>query len=208
MVGASNVNASNPTHARRWSRTVETRQAFLEAARVVFTKEGFAEATVTEIVERADSSNGSLYHHFGGKSELFVALWEDHADRQEKRAATAVARARKSGETDPVELYIAGARAYLEGSWKRRDLVRLFHDGDAPPGFELLRRRRNREWLRQNSALLQAEDAPLDRVVVLILTTIIGETSREVASCKSEAEADVLIGKVMNFVRRLGPLHQ
>jgi AcrR family transcriptional regulator len=24
------------------------------------------------------SSVGSLYHHFGGKSELFIALWQEH----------------------------------------------------------------------------------------------------------------------------------
>jgi hypothetical protein len=28
-----------------------------------------------------------------------------------------------------------GARAYLQGAWRRRDLVLLFSSGDAPHGF-------------------------------------------------------------------------
>jgi hypothetical protein len=57
-----------------------------------------------------------------------------------------VARAKQSGVEDPVELLIAGARSYLDGAWERRDLVRLFIDGDGPPGFELIRRARGREF--------------------------------------------------------------
>lgn len=192
---------------RQWSRTAETRRVFLAAAKDVFTERGFSEASVAEVVERANSSVGSLYHHFGGKSELFLALWEDHQQGQEERAAAAVARARKVGEHDPMALFICGARAFLEGSWNNRDLVRLFYDGDGPPGFELLRRRRNREWVRQNAVLLGAEDSPVDRVIVIILTTVIGETAREVVSCDSRKEAQAVIDAMMRFLERLGPLH-
>lgn len=201
-------NDSRPASSgRQWSRTAETRRTFLAAARDVFTSRGFSEASVAEVVERAGSSVGSLYHHFGGKSELFLALWEDHQQAQEERAAAAVARARKDGEHDPLTLFICGARAFLEQSWAKRDLVRLFYDGDGPPGFELLRRRRSREWVRQNAVLLRAEDSPVDRVIVIILTTVIGETAREVVSCGTEEEAHAVIDSMMGFLERLGPLH-
>ncbi|MQA84675.1 MAG: TetR family transcriptional regulator [Streptosporangiales bacterium] len=192
---------------RQWSRTAETRRVFLNAAKEVFTTRGFAGASVAEVVERANSSVGSLYHHFGGKSELFLALWEDHQQAQEERAAAAVARARKAGELDPLALFIHGARAFLERSWANRDLVRLFYDGDGPPGFELLRRRRNREWVRQNRVLLRAEDSRVNRVIVIVLTTVIGETAREVVSCDSKEEAHAVIEAMMGFLQRLGPLH-
>ena len=39
---------------------------------------------------RAGASVGSLYHHFGGKADLYLALFEDYQSRQEDRAATAV----------------------------------------------------------------------------------------------------------------------
>lgn len=198
--------ARNNGGTRRWSRTAETRRAFLDAARAVFTAHGFADTTVTEIVTRAGSSNGSLYHHFGGKNELFLALWDDHQQQQEQRAARAVEEARRAGEQDAMTLFVEGARGFLEGSWINRDLARLFFDGDGPPGFELVRRRRTREWIRQNAALLRAEDAPFDRVVVLILTTVAGEAGREVANCETDQDAYALIDEVLRFIRRLSPL--
>ena len=58
----------------QWSRTAQTQRALLDAARAVFTERGFSDASIADVVERAGSSVGSLYHHFGGKSELFLAL--------------------------------------------------------------------------------------------------------------------------------------
>ena len=58
----------------QWGRTAHTQRALLDAAREVFTSRGFSEASIADVVERAGSSVGSLYHHFGGKSELFIAL--------------------------------------------------------------------------------------------------------------------------------------
>jgi AcrR family transcriptional regulator len=190
----------------QWSRTAETRRVMLEAAREVFIERGFAEASVAEVVERAGSSVGSLYHHFGGKSELFLALWEDHQNAQDGMAAGAVAKARAAGEEDPVELFVQGARAYLRGCWERRDLVRLFMDGDAPPGFELVRRTRSRDWVRQNAVLLGAGTGPEDRVTVAVLTTVIGEAGREVAACETLTEATRVIGTALHLIRRLDPL--
>ncbi|MEV5408940.1 helix-turn-helix domain-containing protein [Thermopolyspora sp. NPDC052614] len=189
--------------AWEWNRTAQTRRGMLDAARAVFAERGFAEAGIADVVERAGCSVGSLYHHFGGKTELYLALWEDHHRASEEAAASGVAEARQAGVTDPVELFIAGARAYLRGSWQRRDLTRLFMDGDAPPGFELVRRTRGREWVRQNAVLLGAEDTPLDRLTTAVLTVAIAEASREVAVCETEAEADELIDASVALIRRL-----
>jgi len=129
----------------RWGRTAHTQRALLDAAREVFTSRGFSEASIADVVERAGSSVGSLYHHFGGKSELFLALWQEHQLAHEQAASEAVAAARKAGVTDPGELFTAGARAFLQGSWQRRDLAMLFLSGDGPPGFEVMQRQRSHE---------------------------------------------------------------
>src|SRR6202035_1571712 len=134
----------------QWERTAHTQRALLDAAREVFTSRGFSDASIADVVERAGSSVGSLYHHFGGKSELFLALWQEHQAALEEAASTAVGQAKRAGETDPFELFSVGARAYLDGSWQRRDLVLLFFNGDGPPGFELMKRRRGHEWIVQN----------------------------------------------------------
>src|SRR5260370_27425305 len=92
---------ATPGGPRQWSRTAQTQRALLDAARQVFTERGFAEASIADIVQRAGSSVGSLYHHFGGKSELFVALWQEHQLAHEEAASQAVAEARKNRGTRP-----------------------------------------------------------------------------------------------------------
>ena len=72
---------------RTTGRSATTRGGLLEAAREVFSGSGFAEAAIADVVARAGASVGSLYHHFGGKAELYLALFEDYQGRQEERAA-------------------------------------------------------------------------------------------------------------------------
>lgn len=175
----------------------------LDAAREVFVAHGFSDASIADIVERAGSSVGSLYHHFGGKSELYVALWQEYTLAQEEAASQAVAKARRSGVTDPFQLFTTGARAYLEGSWERRDLAMLFVSGDTPPGFEVMRRRRGHEWIGQNDALLRLSDNSFDRMYATVLTSLIGEGAREVAMAKNRRQANTVISAVIEYARRL-----
>ena len=187
----------------RWGRTAHTQRALLDAAREVFTSRGFSEASIADVVERAGSSVGSLYHHFGGKSELFLALWQEHQLAHEQAASEAVTAARKAGVTDPGELFTAGARAFLQGSWQRRDLALLFLSGDGPPGFEVMQRQRSHEWVSQNDALLHLPDTALDRLYASVLTSLIGEGAREVAVSRTRGQANEVIAAVIEYARRL-----
>ncbi|WAL63911.1 TetR/AcrR family transcriptional regulator [Amycolatopsis cynarae] len=198
--------ASGGGTAWQWSRTAETRQTLLDSARAVFGEHGYAEASVAEVVRRAQSSVGSLYHHFGGKAELYLALWEEHQGVLERSATAAVSGARARGEEDPLALLIAGARAYLEASWQQRDLVRLFMNDDGPPGFDLLRRTRGREWVRQNAVLLGAGADPVDRLTVSVITAIIGEAGREIAACAGKRKAATITEAAVGLIRKLDPL--
>ena len=150
---------------------------------------------------------GSLYHHFGGKSELYLALFEDYQRRQEARALAAVRTARAHDEVDPIALFVAGSRAYLEGSWVERDLARLFLAGGGPPGFELVARRRYREWTGRNAALLchgpDDTGEPWGDALVLVLTTVISEAGHEVAVCESAAAASRLASDVLTLIARI-----
>jgi AcrR family transcriptional regulator len=189
--------------AWQWARTAETRRALLDAAREVFVEQGFANASIAEVVQRAGSSVGSLYHHFGGKSELFIALWQEHQAAHEEAASRAVAQAKRAGVTDPPELFSVGARAFLEGSWQRRDLAMLFFNGDSPPGFEVMKRRRGHEWIVQNDTLLQLTENSFDQLYATILTSLIGEGAREVATASNRRQANKVIDAVLEYVRRL-----
>src|SRR5690348_6394639 len=109
----------------QWARADATRQALLTAAREVFTDRGYDAAGIAEIVERSGISVGSLYHHYGGKAGLYLALWEDYTTEQEARATQAVKAARATGEKDPITLFILGAQAFLEVCWDHRESARL-----------------------------------------------------------------------------------
>ena len=189
-------------------RASATRATLLEAAREVFTASGFAEASIADVVARAGGSVGSLYHHFGGKADLYLALYEDYSVRQEERAVDAVQAARAAGESDPVRLFVAGAQAYLDGCWSERDLARLFLAGGGPPGFGLAARRRYREWTRRNATLLKAgpDDSgePWGDALVLVLTTVVSEAGHEVAVCEEEAAARALAADVLVLIGRIG----
>src|SRR5260221_12473667 len=93
----------------QWGRTAHTQRALLDAAREVFTSRGFADASIADLVERAGSSVGSLYHHSGGKRELFVALCQEHQLPHDEPASKAVAQAEKAGAPAPRELVRAAA---------------------------------------------------------------------------------------------------
>jgi AcrR family transcriptional regulator len=183
----------------------------LEAAREVFAAAGFAEANVTDVVSRAGASVGSLYHHFGGKADLYLALFDDYQSRQEARAALAVREARAAGEGDTGTLFIAGARAYLRGCWEERDVARLFLAGGGPPGFELVARRRFREWVRRNGILLggagggaRGRGKPrLGDALTLVLTTVTSEAGREVAVQSSERKATKLADDVLELIAKI-----
>jgi AcrR family transcriptional regulator len=176
----------------------------LAAAREVFAAGGFADANITDVVTRAGASVGSLYHHFGGKADLYLALFEDYQVRQEHRTAEAVRKARSDGVNDPMELWLVGAMAYLRGCWEERDLARVFLDGGGPPGFELIARRRYREWVRVNGVLLNTDGEPLGETLVIVLTSVVAEAGREVAVQETEESATRLAAEFVELLGRIG----
>jgi AcrR family transcriptional regulator len=170
----------------------------------VFAAGGFADANITDVVAKAGASVGSLYHHFGGKADLYLALFDDYQANQEHRAAEAVRAARLQGMSDTMQLWLVGATAYLRGCWEERELARVFLDGGGPPGFELIARRRYREWVRVNTALLNNEDQPLGETLVVVLTSVVAEAGREVAVQESEEAAMRLAAEYVELLGRVG----
>jgi AcrR family transcriptional regulator len=189
---------------RAGGRAQETRATLLAAARDVFAAGGFADANITDVVAKAGASVGSLYHHFGGKADLYLALFDDYQASQEQRAADAVRTARLQGVTDTLDLFLVGATAYLRGCWEQRELARVFLDGGGPPGFELIARRRYREWVRVNAALLNTEDQPLGETLVVVLTSVVAEAGREVAVQDTEESAMRLAAEFVELLGRVG----
>lgn len=189
--------------ARQWGRTQHTRRVILDAAREVFVEEGYADANIAHIVERSGLSVGSVYHHFNGKADLFLALWQEFEAVYSAAATKAVAEARHDGVTDPVDLFVAGSRGYLDVARDNSRLTLLFRGGDGPPGYDALGSHVGREWMKNNMTLLGLEDTPANRLRVRILTSVIVEGERAIASVEDKSEIDELIDEVLAIVRRV-----
>lgn len=96
------------------SRKVEqgeaTRAALVDAAIALFTENGFAGTSTSEIVRRADVTRGALYHHFADKEQLFRATHE----AIEKDIFARARAAAEAAEGGAVERLKAGVDAYLD----------------------------------------------------------------------------------------------
>ncbi|MER6946311.1 TetR/AcrR family transcriptional regulator [Nonomuraea sp. NPDC000554] len=165
------------TVPRTSERGAATRAALLTAARDVFVSRGFAEAGVTDVVARAEASVGSLYHHFSGKADLYLTLFEEFQARQSQRTKQAARQARAAGESDPMRVFISAARAYLDGCLEERELAALFLRGDGPPGFEVVMRDRLRTWAQRNAALFEEDESALVVVLTGALAAAVSEVT-------------------------------
>jgi AcrR family transcriptional regulator len=184
-------------------RGASTRAALLSAARNVFMHEGYAEAGITDIVEQAGASVGSLYHHFTGKADLYLALFEQLNDEHEVRTRAAVRESRDAGVSDPMRLLLAGARGYLDVCIEQRDLVAMFARGDGPPGFDLMWRRRLSDWVRRNTEFFARSGEPLDEAAAIVLTGAMLLAAAEVSMAEDAERARQQTEGVLVVLARL-----
>lgn len=85
------------------------RERLLDAARDIFLEQGYASASVNEIVARAGGSLATLYKQFGNKEGLFMAAMERHV-----ATAWAVIEEGKRSQQAPEQVLFELARRMLE----------------------------------------------------------------------------------------------
>jgi AcrR family transcriptional regulator len=190
--------------ARASERGAATRSALLTAAREVFTTEGYAQAGVTDIVNKAGASVGSLYHHFSGKADLYLTLFEELNNEQAGRTRRAMRGARDVGITDPKQLFLVGAREYLDVCTEQRELFRLFVSGDSPPGFDLVRRKRLADWMSLNTEFFVRSGEPLDEAVAIVMTGALGLCAAELSVSADAEHTRKIADGVIEVLSRLG----
>ncbi len=187
---------------RTWAKTAQTRQAILDAAREAFLEHGYEDASIADIVASSGASVGSIYHHFGGKSELFIALYLKHRKEYEDAVRVAVAAARERGAVG-ADLFLAGSRAYLETAWERRAFAQLLLDDAGPPALRALRSIRSQAWVRSNGTLLREWDTPVGRLRASVITNMIGTAARQVSAGCSASDAAAMIDEAVDLLRLL-----
>ncbi len=98
-----------------------TRERILDAAISVFSNKGYHETKVDDIVDRSDTSKGSVYFHFPGKQQIFLALVDKFADLLQRRLVEAVAQ-----EDDGVKQVNLALKICLETFAQYRGLAKIF----------------------------------------------------------------------------------
>jgi AcrR family transcriptional regulator len=127
------VTREPPARTQR-ERSEATTGELLAAARELFASKGYAATLLDDVVRRAGVTKGALYHHFGGKRELFEAVFEQ--EQRELAEAGAVAYARKR---DRWAGFYEACRAYFEASLDPGVQRITLLDGPAVLGWERLR---------------------------------------------------------------------
>ena len=76
--GTSKVAVADRPRSRKGA---ETRARLVDAAKTVFSKDGFLDARITDIAEGAGVSHGSFYHYFDSKEQIFREVADALDDR-------------------------------------------------------------------------------------------------------------------------------
>jgi AcrR family transcriptional regulator len=106
---------------RREQKKAESRRRILEAARVVFFRDGFMPANLDEVADLAQVAKGTLYRYFENKAELYVAVLAHDGALFERKLRETLA----PGLAPPDQIRRTG-RFYLEHWLRNRDYFRIF----------------------------------------------------------------------------------
>ena len=99
-----------------------TDEAFKEAARVVFARDGYLNAKITDIAAEAGRSAASFYNYYDTKADLLIALAEEfHAE-----ATSLAVLPFRAGLTRPEALREAVAGFWRTYAKRRGELIGIF----------------------------------------------------------------------------------
>ena len=125
---------SSPEKSRRDENSEATRQALLDAARDLFTLQGYNVTGIESIAKAARVTRGAFYHHFADKKALLdavvVALQADAASAVEARARA---------ERDKWKRFSVGMDAYLDACLEPAYLRLVIQEAPAVLGMARFR---------------------------------------------------------------------
>ncbi len=120
--------------ATQEERRTRTRAQILEAATDHFVERGYADTSITDVLDSAGISRGALYHHFSSKEDLFATVFLRTSTDAIRRASAAVPA--DAGALDALE---AACLAWLDISARPEVARILLIDGPSALGWERCR---------------------------------------------------------------------
>jgi AcrR family transcriptional regulator len=190
---------------RRWAKTDATQRRILDAATEVFATRGFTVATMADVVAGSGASIGSIYHHFGGKGELFLAIFEQMANAVDRHIEAALRLAAQSAPEGlgPRRVFELHVRAYLEAMWEHQRQALVLTSGDTPAGFETARRSRMAAAFHRWMAVLDLDTSLRGQLLSRILMATMAESSLLVAACENPDDVPPIIDATIEWIDRL-----
>ncbi|MFD6443797.1 TetR/AcrR family transcriptional regulator [Promicromonospora sp. NPDC060204] len=117
-----------------------TARQVLDSATDLFAARGFAAVSLDDVAQAAEVTRGAVYHHYGNKQGLFLAV----AARLQAQVADAVVAAADGAGKDAREQLRAGSHAFLDAITAGPALRVLLVDAPAVVGWA--------EWRRLDEA--------------------------------------------------------
>lgn len=163
-----------PTLGAKYDRR---RQEVVDQAAAVFAERGYAETSVQQLSEALGIAAGGIYHYFGGKQELLIAIATQVMDPLLDDARTLVAETRD--DADPQELLRSVLHMWVAQVVARRDHMLVFqqqrHAVDTSPEWRDVRRTRKAfEQLVDGLLTRLGEEGVLRGDRRLVLATLLG----------------------------------
>ena len=112
----------------------KTRERLIAVATHLFQKHGYADTSINQICAELGITKGALFHHFGSKEGLFLAVWTRLQTDMDAEARTAAIAARSL--TDPYASLLAGCRTYLKYAVRADYQTVVLIDGPAVLGHQ------------------------------------------------------------------------
>lgn len=165
------------------------RQDILEGARRCFAEHGYEGATVRRLEEATGKSRGAIFHHFGDKEHLFLALAREDAARMAEVVAA-------HGLVDVMRDMLAHPERY-EWLYTRLEIITMLR---TDPAFRSLWQEHQsvldqavRERLEQNAAKgRMRDDVPIEVLHLYLETVLDGFISRLAAGEPRERLSNLL----------------
>jgi len=131
------MTAGGEVTLSRSQRKADQRRRILEAARVVFFRDGFVKANLDEVAENAGVAKGTLYRYFESKAEMYVALLSADGEVFAQKMRESVA----DRNSPPAERIRRLSRFYFRHWRENREYFQIFWAmenqpliGELPPG--------------------------------------------------------------------------
>ena len=182
-----------------------THAALLQAARALFIEHGFEAVTTPMIAAKAQVSQGTIFHHFKTKRDLFIAVYKPFQLEFLAQIKAAAATVRS-----PEERFDRIWRAYLASTDDEGVRRMVLLDGPRVIGLENVRaqeRQTLRAFFTSELAALNAAgviQTPSPRATAVLLLGALDQAAFEIADFPDDLEMKQhLIDAITSLVERL-----